>query len=257
VTANSTLTLAGSQTFTSQDFQIDSGSRLEIDAGSKFTMADTYAGTVAGTLDLNGGAFEVAGSSAQASFGNGAILLMRGADPVMTVNPVDGVVLSGNAEVQVNPTAGTGSALIDGSGSVKGANDNRILININQSSGAVLLVLDAATTLHGRMLIDQGPFSAGQSRFDVNGLIVADAPGHSLEIGANIDTINDVQGDCSTFQWQVASGCTLMIDQGLTLFGSFNVSGSLCINGTVTTDGFRSGGGSVTCGTLSDNGTCP
>lgn len=246
----------GARSLTVDAFQVDPAGTVVIGADTTFTLSAGGTGAFDGDLYINGGKLEVGGSSAYTTVS--AVIYMQGDYPVLTVNSFNGVRLQSGAAIEVDATSGTGFAKINGSGSVEGLADNPIDINMSYSSGTVLLELEDAT-LNGRLVINQGAGS-GDSAFWNYGFVSADAaPGGSrtLVIGAGLDTVLDNYGDCSSFQWQVASGCTLAINQSLNLEGSFNVSGNLCITGTVVTDGYRSGSGSVTCGTLSPTDNCP
>lgn len=238
-------------------FQVDQDAEVQINAGTTFTLSATNTGVFDGAMYINGGSFVVGGSSAYTTVSG--VIYMQGDYPVLTVNSFNGVRLQSGAAIEVDATAGTGFAKINGSGSVEGLANNPVDIHttLNSSTGAVLLILEDAT-LNGKLVINQGASSNGQAAFWNYGFVSADASGGgTLVIGANLDAVLDNPGDCSTFTWQVASGCTLAINQSLNLAGSFNVSGNLCITGTVVTDGYRSGSGSVICGTLSPTDDCP
>jgi hypothetical protein len=263
VDASAVLTVSGGYSLT-----MDSGGSAGI-SGTMIVSGTFYSGSSGGvniynggTVDINGGVYS---ASATTDVASGAVMVMQGTSPTLTLNNTSAVLLNGStAKILVES-----SAFFTGSGEVRGNFDNSS-IQIGTLSGSTTVLLTNYAVIAGGLTIQRnatngsavGNFANTNSGGQI-GIVKADNAGTIL-FASTLNSISDDSSDsCGSgnAHWESLTSSVLRFDKAASLSGDFyvpsGVSATLTCNAAVSAEYINSPHGTVNGSSSFTSGTCP
>lgn len=174
-------------------------------AGDTVVIANGHTVEVTGQQEVlsltvqNGGVLEIDGSGSPYA----SVKFPSSGSPVFSIAGSNAVVLTDNAEIIFQQSM----SIQDGgsSASLQGLDGDTCKLLINGVSAAATLTNNVL--IHGALQV-QGTLGGNAEGFANNGTVIADIPGETMLIGANLTTVTDDGSTCGTSAAWQANGAT-------------------------------------------------